>query len=413
MTQTWFDTVILGDSLAGRVAGALLARRGARVLCLRPSGELKPPNWFLSSLVLERLLEQLEGGSVLTRPQRFQYLADPVRLDFHGRTTLTEELRREYAENAGQTESVLDDFTDFGNKLSELLWDTGGLPFAGARARLRFSARCLRRGLGGKRLDQPLEERLGSLAPTAAAGLLGGLLPALALIPADRLTVAEAALLWHGAMRPRGVSFAGLDELLLRRFRQFHGEEDDLGRLESIEGGGRQPLRLVMKNGRPVAAGNLLLADEAPTGTPLQPTVEIPATVPHTASVTIEIGDLLSPMLADHVALGDSHPLRLSLAGSPGDRRAVVEWAGSWKQPDLTDRLRQVMPFVDVDLELPEAGAQDYPAPGLTAAAKRAAAGKNILWCGPMVLPALGTIGEVLTGFSAASTLLAEEKSSD
>jgi len=412
MTQTWFDTVILGDSLAGRVAGALVARRGSRVLCLRPSGELDPPNWFLSSLVLERLLEQLDGASVLTRPQRFQYLADPVRLDFHGRTTLTEELRREYADNAGQTESALGDFTDFGNKLSELLWDTGGLPFAGARARLRFAARSLRRGLGGKRLDQPLRERLDRLVPPAAADLLGGLLPALALTPADRLTVGEAALLWHGAMRPRGVSFAGLDELLLRRFRQFHGEEDDLGRLEAIEGGGRQPLRLAMKNGRPVAAGHLLLAGASLPRTPFPTAVDIPETGPHSGSVTIEAGDRLSPILADHVILGGNHPLRLSLAGSPADRRAEVEWAGSWRQSELTDRLRRLMPFVEVDLEFPPAGDQGYPAPGLAAAAKRAVAGKNIHWCGPMVLPALGTVGEVLAGFSAASTLLAGEKSS-
>lgn len=399
MTQSAFDVLILGDGPGGRMAGALLARAGCRVLALR-SADAPAPAWFFSSLVLERLLDQLDGRAVLGRPLHFQYLSGAVRLDLHGRDPLAAELRREYPGAAETVAKPLEDLQELGEKLGLLLWEHGGLPVGKGVSRWGLFGRLLRQGLTPGRLNTPLAERLRDQESPAAAGLLRGLLSGLALAPADSVSLAEAALLWHGVLRPHGVSVAGLDELLLRRFRQFHGAEEDLATLQGVEPG-TAGCRLTFKGRAPVTAGRIVLA-----GPP--PGCQLPGYPPDAPAQPLRLGlaGQVSPVLAEHLVVDGTPPVRLALDGRPGEQRLTVEAAAAADPDELATRLESLLPFA---LGAPPAAGPHGappPAPGLSAAAGRLAPARHLLDCGPRVLPALGPAGEILAGYSVAAHIL-------
>lgn len=411
MNLTYFDAVILGDSLAGRIAAALLARGGGRLLVLRPAQASVPPRWCFSSLLLERILDQLDGRAVLTKPQRFQFLAGPERLDVHGRHPFAEEVRREFPAAAGEILATTADLTSFGEKLAQHLWDSGGLPLQGAAARMRFFARGLRRGLTAGRLYESLADRLGELESTEAANFLAGLLPALALTDGERLSLGEAALLWHGVMRPTSASPTGLYELLARRYQQFHGQEEDLNRFESLQTSARGPLRLQLRGGKQVTAGSLLLAD-ASTSDRLPAPLQAAVAGGSSSIPPISLGDKVSPVLAELLVLAGAPPLRLTLSGPTENRQLLVESSRELAPAEVRQRLQDLFPFATLGDQL---GVGLTPAPesegGLRRAPRRIVAAPNIFACSAAVLPALGSIGEVLTGLSIASVVQQRLKS--
>ena len=96
--QSHYDVIIIGDSLAARVAAVQLARSGCRVLALE-EGLAISPAWFTSSLHLEKLLEQLSGRSCLTPPPSFQVITPTARVDLASRRPLDEVLLREFPED--------------------------------------------------------------------------------------------------------------------------------------------------------------------------------------------------------------------------------------------------------------------------------------------------------------------------
>ncbi len=401
MNQSYFDAVILGDSLAARLAAALLARRGCRLLTLHPAGGAAPSAWCFSSLFLERMLDQLDGRAVLTMPQRFQYLGDGVRLDMHGRQPFAEEVRREFPRDVEAILGATADLAALGEKFAGLLWDSGGLPLAGIRDRWAFRLRGLRRGLTPGRLGEPLADRLAELDSPAAATFLGNLLPALSLTSVEQLSLAEAALLWHGAMRPTAASTAGLDELLRRRYQQFHGEEEDLAKLESLTPGDRQPNRLRFKGGQQVAAGCLVVADAA-AALHLPEALRPAAAASSRPAAPLLLGNTVSPVLADQVVLAGSPLLRLSFSGPPEQRRLVVEAPREIAADELCGRLQALCPFAPLAGELVAGVPSPAGPPGLRAAMRRAVAGPGLFHCSPAVLPRLGSVGEALTGLSVA-----------
>ena len=254
------------------------------------------------------------------------------------------------------------------------------------------------------RLGEPLADRLAELDSPAAAAFLGDLLPALALRSAEQLSLAEAALLWHGAMRPTAASTAGLDELLRRRYQQFHGEEEALAKLESLTPGNRQPSRLRFKGGQQVAAGCLVVAD-ADAARHLPEALRPAASAPLKPASPLLLGDKVSPVLADQVILAGSPLLRLSFSGPPDQRRLTVESGREIPADELRSRLQALCPFAPLEGEPAASVAPFSGPPGLRAAMRRAVAGPGLFHCSPAVLAGLGSVGEALTGLSVASAV--------
>jgi hypothetical protein len=405
MSQFYFDEIILGDSLAGQVAGTLLARGGHRVLSLGAPAEPADPGWFFSSLLLERLLEKLDGRQVLSRPQRFQFLGEDIRLEFNGATPWPEELRREFPRGSEIVENLLREFETLGEKLSDLLWESHGWPLAGTAARWRFELQCMRHGLGWSISRRALAGRLQKLGAGPARTLLSALFSGLALLPLTHVSVAEAALVWHGAMRPQGASRLALTELLRRRFTQFHGEVEDLARLERIDTDSGSGIRLLLKGGRTVVAGRLLVASAEsarPFSPPLPPCFD-PVPTAH-LRWTARNGKI-SPLLTDHLILGDSPPLRLHLMVQSGSCEAEMEWFLPTDQAELEDRLRALTPFASWETKS-QGVAPGFDPPPLKIGPRRVFLDRRVARCGPGVFPALGGSGEILTGFSLAEGLL-------
>ncbi len=407
MSQFYFDVIILGDSLAGRVAGTLLARGGQRVMMLRPSLEATAPGWLLPSLLLERLLEKLDGRTVLNGPLRFQLLLGEVRLEFNGETPWPVELRRELPRGAQAAENVLGELEATGNTLSELIWENRGWPLTGTTSRWRFHLQCLRRGLGLGTAWKTLADRLQTVGPQPSRELLSALFSGLTLLPPDQITTAEAALLWHGARQGRRPSYPALADLLQRRFVQFHGEEDALARLERIESVPGSGLRLMLKGGRVLVGGRILLSSPEhtlPFSPPLPPLSLLQSPTRLRWQVT---SGSAPPLLADHLILGDAPPLRLTRDDPAGGWEVEIGRFTAAGVPDLENRLRKIAPFVDwkpVAGELPASPLPDPAAPGI----RRVFLDRQVALCGPEVFPAMGGAGEILTGYSLAEHLLKE-----
>ncbi len=95
MSQRHYQVIIIGDSLAARLAGVLLGRHGVRVLAFQKNSLPTGP-WFPSSLLLDRILDSLGGRTCYTAPMPFQVIGRRSRVEINGASPLEEEFRREF-----------------------------------------------------------------------------------------------------------------------------------------------------------------------------------------------------------------------------------------------------------------------------------------------------------------------------
>lgn len=415
MSQRHYQVIILGDSLASRLAGVLLSKRGVRVLSLQSNG-LGGGLWFQPSLLLERILDHLGGRSCYTTPLPLQIITAQSRLELHGPYPLEEELRREFPADHERVSLLLQQLAQIADRLEDRLWQIGSLPLYGLASRLRY--RWQRSGARG--LDRPLLSLFGDFAGTPAGETLTALFAGLAQAPIEGLTVGEGALLWGGAIQGRSVSPSGLDTLLRHRFEQFNGESENLGAVQALSVQGGRLTDVVLKSGARCSAERFVI--DAPEVWPLLPE-EWRQGLPASAAPAVYTATLpearLSPLLAPRLLLGGVPPLRLSLVL----REGVVQC--SIKAPRLADRpipspesvasrLTGLFPFAGLEPQLQHPGTPPpqrrarAPFPGAALPLKLRS--NLLLGHSPAVFPTLGTIGEVLTGLSSANYLLRELK---
>lgn len=419
MSQSHFDVIILGASLASRVTGTLLARGGCRVLTFDEPAD-RAPGWLHSSLHLERLLERLDGRACLTSPSPFQVLTADSRLEFAHPEAVLSELRREFPADHSTAAGLLCDLRNLGQRLEEALWDSGGLPLSGPASRVRFFKQRLRRRLGRASLTQPLGRRLDGLQQASARTALVALFAGLALTSADRLSVAEAALLWNSAVRGQGVSSSALDDLLLHRYRQFHGQTEKLCRLQALQTEGNRLAGATLKGGGRCRASFFLIGSPedrhltarhlSPAAPPVRRSLRFTTSLPR---------DAVSPLLAERVIVGGELPVRLTFSDSGEETVCWVDCAaGDLATATCVAKLQRilapVLPFATFRLEPcsperpePETAPSGPPAKGFPGARGSVRVRDNLLTChGDGILPSLGTVGEVVTGITVANHLL-------
>lgn len=416
--MTHYDVIILGESLAARIAAVLLAKSGRRVLAVgSPPGTPPGPAWIPVSLHLERLLELLGGRSCLVSATPFQVLSGSVRLTLHGISALLDELRREFPADSARVENLLRELEDVGNRLETALWESGGLPLTGWASRWRFTCKRLRMGLTAGSLTRPLANRLqaGNSAQTAQA--LATLFSGLALSPIEHLSVAEGALLWRSFGDSRGISAGALNALLIHRFEQFHGEQAQLVDLQNVQATDSRLCEAAFKNGLRCTAGVFLLG--SPDARALLP-VEFSAgeaAAPFEALIT---DGAISPLLTQVVILDGAPPLRLTLVPDPagGQCRLICRAAAPTNDTvgaRFEERLSALFPFATLRFEpqadvTSELRVQNADRPGRQKAFPGAthslfAAERLLYCCGELLLPALGATGEIMVGVSVANHL--------
>lgn len=414
--STYFDVIILGDSLAARIAGSLLAKGGYRVLTFQEPSEF-PANWFLSSLHLERLLERLNGRSCFVPPTSFQVLTADSRLEFLQPSTLEEELRREFASGFEDVYRFLGHLQSLGHRLEETLLASGGLPLTGMAGRLRFARRSLRRRLSRRALLEPLGNTLAGLNLEPARKALATLFAGLSLTPVDRLSVGEAALLWNSAVRAEGVSPSRLAELLSRRYDQFHGQTENLSGLRTLKTEGNRLSGALLTEGMRCGARYFLIG--SPAGWDLLPKqfqAPVPSPFSRLRFHASPFSGGINPILADRIIPEASFPLRLSLTSSEEKIAATVECTTDSPSEKLENTLgnllKPLFPFASYQIE--PSGESESVWQGVRGA-KQSFPGaistlrlrKNVFIChGSGVFPSLGSTGEVLTGITIADHLL-------
>jgi len=413
--QRTYDAIIIGDSLAARIAAVLLARGGCRVLSIE-EGTPTSPAWISSSHHLEKLLEALGGRSCLTPSSPFQILGDQARIDFSARRPLDEELRRELPGDDQTLRTLFTTLLERGQQLEQTLFDAGGAPLKGLGGGLKFRWKALRDGLRLGASRQKLTnhlERLGlsSSARTLVASLFSGL----ALVPATQLSLAEAALLWSSHTREHGVSAAGLDTLLRQRFEQFHGQLQPLESVKHFEMTAQQIRQVTFKNGSSCSADHYLLASavQLPLLAPALQTTGLKLPAPPPRTLTTELHGKPSPLLSRRIILAGEPPLRLSFGKRDEQLLCAIDLPAGVPLPSpgqLQERLTELLPFCSFAVEtLPEA------APAPSGKVRRTLFGqqqtvrllRNTYLChAPSILPSLGGCGDALLGTSLATTLL-------
>jgi hypothetical protein len=421
-----YDVIILGESLASRIAAVLLAKAGRRVLAAGLPVTAPCPAWIPTSLHLERLLELLGDRSCHVPAPPFQVLSGEVRLTLHGISALHDELRREFPADCIRVERLLRELNHIGKRLETALWESEGLPLTGWASRWRFMYKRLLKGLTGGSLAQPLASKLkaGNSAQTVQA--LAALFSGLALLPIEQLSVAEGALLWRGFGDDQGISALTLNSLLSSLFEQFHGEQVSLADLKNVQAADRRLREAVFINGRRCTAEFFLLGSRDASA--LLPAEFRAGETADSPLPTFEAGitdGTISPLLAQVVIHAGSPPLRLTLMPDSAGSRCRVIGQATAPSNDTADaqsaeRLSELFPFATLRFE-PRAGNSSGPAeqnadrsrrqkafPGAT---RSLVAGEHLLYCcGEQVLPGLGATGEIMVGVSVFNHLQRQKR---
>ena len=348
-----YDVVFLGDSLAGRLASALLTKKGCRVLVIHDDKELPTP-WLTSSLLFDKILDFLDGRSCNTTPLPYQVITRNHRVDFNGKNSLADELRREIPESSDEVITFLEDMKALGENLEELLWEHQGLPSRGLGNRLRFRKNCFRADIPGRVFRQSLRDRISQFKDPAARKILTALFSGFSFTPSNRLTLGECALIWSGLGRQSGVFRNGLEELLWHRFKQFHGEEEELHRLARVRTSKDGSGKFLMDDDRVMTADHIVFSDRATI--PLCEGLTAPPVSRQTRShLSSDLSNRISPLLARNLIVDGNPPLKLSVEESDTVARCRVENAvigerGLSTIDQINSRLQKIFPFVDLAL---------------------------------------------------------------
>lgn len=420
MSTSHFDILILGSSPAARMAATLCAKGGRKVLLL--DSDQTPPSapWCHASLHLERLLETLGGRACLRPTPPFQIHAGNTRLTLHGRQSLAAEWLRECGQEQPQILRLLDTLQRQGQQLEQLLLRSHGLPLTGFGSRMRFRWQLLRRGQWPGRLRKPLAQTLSPFGATVRA-TLETLFSGLALTSITELTTAEAALLWHCASRIEALQWEPFNQLLSKRFEQFHGKIDSAKDLRQIQRRSDGRFEFILKN-HPAASATWLVVGDARMADklPADLVANHAEPAPRQSFCARFSHGQPSALLAPGVLLDQPQGLRLTLPSAP-DEPLWIE-AGNVPATDSAQiilRVETALPFSNLTF-VTTAQTPSLAVEGTASKRRRQAfpgahgsikLGPGLLYCdGQNLLPHLGLPGEAILGTTVANHLLASQQ---
>lgn len=415
MSSKHFDIAIIGGSLAARIAAALLAKHGSKVLFLRQS-EATVSTWLHSSLFLEKLLGTLGGRACFGAQKPIQVLSRKARVTLNNDISLDKELCREFGQNGPGVSHWLEKLRSQGMQLEDLFWENGGLPRPSFKAATRFKLLCMRRNISRAQFDEPLAKSLEQL-PLASTAFVTDLLQGLTLKRINHLSRAQSAMAWAQAMRPENLKEPDFSDLLSKRFDQFHGLKADLADLECIDFNNSRWIGGRLKDGGQFTAETFLLGDARCIdrfSSGKTDTLPLPHTV--TEQITSSLTGQLSPLLASRVICGGDMPLRLAIEENGDELFGQILSTGEATEQPLREQLEPALPFAKYDIS----NEVKQPAPITISATTNQRQhlnglplqiGSN-LYCADsnLLLPEMGAPGAALLGWSLAENLASKRK---
>lgn len=344
MSSKHYDIVIIGGSVAARIAAALIAKQGNRVLFLR-NREAKAPAWFHSSLFLEQLLGVLGGRACFVAQQPIQVISKKARVTLSSDVPLEDELSREFGEDGKTVFKWLEELRFQGIKLEEFFWENGGLPWPGLKAKGQLKLLSLKRRLNLQELETPVSQSLNKFSE-AIQHFLTDLLQGLSSTRVTQLSYSRAAMLWAQTLRPENLKEPDFSEMLNKRFEQFHGAKGQVDDLKSLEYSGSKWTGGQFKSGGSFTTDCFLLGDKQwiDMFSPLQKS-RLP--LPDSPSVyrTSNLAGQLSPLLASRVICGGELPMRIAIEEHDEELRGLIVSDVEATESRVRLQMEKILPF--------------------------------------------------------------------
>lgn len=404
-----YDIAIVGGSLAAQVAAALFVKQGGRVLFLSETG-MRAPTWFHSSLFLEKTLGVLGGRSCFMGQRAIQIISDKSRLTVSNDISLDKELQREFGASGPAVSGWLAGLQEQGQRLEELFWENGGLPWPSFKAKTRFRLLCVRNRLNLSALERPITDQLSGFAGPVRT-FLNDLLQGLSLIPVDNLSTARAAILWAQAQRPENVRGTEFSQTLEKRFDQFHGARAQVEDLQPFEFDGSRWTGGQLVSGGRFSADNFLLGDQRLAGLfAAGEPVQVPSSPVRAAWQTGNLAGQLSGLLGTRVICGGRLPLRLAIEQTDEQLLGLIHSTEDATADEISRQLGPVLPFAKYRLDA--LGREQGAAPqterqaSMPLAGLPLRAGRNLYWAdNTVLLPEMGGAGAALLAWTILGNL--------
>ncbi|GAB4184842.1 MAG: hypothetical protein Kow00100_25070 [Geothermobacteraceae bacterium] len=394
-----YDLALVGDAPGGRIAAILAARAGLRVLHLTGFGWPSELFWF-SSPLCEHLLDRIDARTCLIPALPVQFRRDELCIQFHGETTLRDELRRELPERASALEKSIETFAEHGRQLQQLVMDRQLAPTVGPVSRLRWKIACLGRGLP-TRSWQSFDSRLKSVGlDEVGSGLLADLAATVCLREPNILDTNTAALALSQLLDGHQVAPTVLEGLLSRRLMDAGADSRSAFDLTAIHSE-RQGFRICF--GETVARAESVALAGAPgwiiDGLPASDLQYPRPALWHLAGLTDGISRILAPRI---LLAGTAGPIQVVIGRDENETRVRLRTGfGLSETVELRSQTDILFPFVDYTPVLRETAL-----PFLPNAGPLGLQGRNVLRggvrvaAGHLLYPGLGMTGEALAALS-------------
>jgi hypothetical protein len=409
-----YDIAVVGSSLAAQIAAALLVKQGRRVLFLSETA-MKSPTWFHSSLFLEKILGVLGGRSCFMAQRPIQIVAENSRLTVSNDISLDEELQREFGTSGPAISNWLAGLQEQGQRLEELFWENGGLPWPSFKAKARYKLLCVRNRVNQSVLERPIADQLSDFADPPRE-FLTDLLQGLALTPVDNLSTTRAAILWAQAQRPENVKGAEFSQTLEKRFNQFHGARDQVENLQPFEFDGSRWTGGQLASGGRFSADNFLLGDLRQAGLfAAVESLKIPSSPVRAAWQTDNLAGQLSMLLGTRVICGGRLPLRMAIEQADEQLHGLIHSTENATDDEIRRQLGPVLPFAKYRLDV--LGREQVPTPqakrqeSMPLASLPLRAASNLYWAdNTVLLPEMDGAGAALLAWTIVANLRRQPK---
>lgn len=410
MSSKHYDIVIIGGSVAARIAAALLAKQGNRVLCLR-NREAQAPVWFHSSLFLEKLLGVLGGRACFVAQQPIQVISEKARVTLSSDVQLENELSREFGDDGKAVNQWLEELRLLGLKLEEFFWESGGLPWPSLKAKGHLKLLSLKRRINWSELEAPVSQGIDRFSG-APKSFLADLLQGLSSTRVTQLSYSRAAMLWSQTLRPENLKEPDFSEMLNKRFDQFHGAKGQIDDLESLDYNGSKWTGGQFKSGGSFTADNFLLGDKQWLDK-FAPLKGRKLSLPEPPSVyrTSNLAGQLSPLLANRIICGGERPMRIAIEEQEEELRGLIVSDARSSESLVRLQLEAILPFAKYRISEDSLPLQAKPN-NITDRATKPLASMPIridknLYCADrtVLLPEMGAAGAALLGWTLAKNL--------